>query len=116
MWTLTTSACCLPTGKTSKLEVDPPEKKQGSWKQKKTKQIRKKKEENERETEREKKKKRRRESACVCGRERVKVRVGEIEAETITILQLFAKNRFRARFCPEMALNLGLRFLAKTPI
>ena len=49
----------------------------------------------------------------MCEREervRVRVRVGESEAETIIFLQLFAKNRFRAQFCPEMALNLGLRF------
>ena len=50
-----------------------------------------------------------RESVHVRG-ERVRVRVGESEAETIIFLQLFAKNRFRAQFCPEMALNLGLRF------
>ena len=51
------------------------------------------------------------ESACVRERgERVRVRLGESEAETINFLQLFAKNRLRAQFCPEMALNLGLRF------
>ena len=56
---------------------------------------------------------RERERECVCERERgerVRVRVGESEAETIIFLQLLAKKRFRAQFCPEMALNLGLRF------
>ena len=43
-------------------------------------------------------------------REKERERVGESEADTIIFLQLFAKNRFRAQFCPEMALNLGFRF------
>ena len=65
-----------------------------------------------REIKREREKERERERVRVCEREeRVRVRVDESDAETIMFfLQLFSKKRFRAQFCPKMALNLWLRF------